>query len=299
MTITPSTATGSAHSTSAARLLDGAALADRILRRTADGAAEFAADTGRRPCLATVLIGDDPSSRTYVRMKVNRSAKVGIDSRRVELPATTTTPDAIAAVRALSDDRGVDGILVQHPAPVQVDERAVFEAIDPAKDVDGVTAASFASMGLDLIGSAQGGFDSCTPGGILRLLDEHQIELAGREVVVIGASVILGRPLGLLLLNRGATMTWCHRLTEDLASHVERADLVVAAAGVPGLVRGEWIARGAVVVDAGYHPVLGGDVEFEEAARRASWITPVPGGVGPMTIATLLSQTVRAAELRR
>ena len=276
-----------------AQILDGAAVARRLLDDTARRAARFARLSGRRPCLATVLIGDDPSSHTYVRMKVNRCAQYGLDSLRVDLPAATTTSAAVRAVERLSADPHVDGILVQHPAPAHVDERAVFEAIAPHKDVDGVTAASFSAMALGLPGYA-----SCTPGGIVRLLDAYGVDVAGRDAVVVGASVILGRPLGMLLLARDATVTYCHKATADLGAHVRRADIVVAAAGVPELIRGSWVRPGAVVVDAGYHPGNVGDVEFAAAAERASLITPVPGGVGPMTIATLLAQTVEGAEQR-
>lgn len=242
--------------------------------------------------LATVLVGDDPASHTYVRMKVAACAEVAVQSRRVDLPADLSTDEVCAEVRALSEDADVDGILLQHPVPPQVDGRAAFDAIDESKDVDGVTRASFAGMSL-----GTGGFESATPGGIMRLLDAYAISLAGKHAVVVGRSAILGRPMGMLLLGRDATVTYCHSRTVDLRSHVERADLVVAAVGVPGLIQGEWIRPGAVVVDAGYADNRG-DVDFESAAARASYITPVPGGVGPMTITTLLEQTVRAARMR-
>lgn len=280
--------------TATARILDGTAASRTILNRVAIDAAAFERETGRRPCLATVLVGDDPASRTYVTMKQRRSATHGLDSRSIELAATSSTTEVVAAVARLSADRDVDGILVQHPAPPQVDERAVFEAIDPAKDVDGVTLHSFAARAM-----GEAGFDSCTPGGILRLLDAHDVPLAGRRAVVVGRSPILGRPVAMLLLGRDATVTICHSRTRDLAAEVARADLVVAAVGRPELVRGCWIAPGAVVVDAGYNPGNVGDVEYAAAARRASWITPVPGGVGPMTIAVLLEQTVAAARATR
>jgi methylenetetrahydrofolate dehydrogenase (NADP+) / methenyltetrahydrofolate cyclohydrolase len=273
-----------------ATIMDGRRVAGDLLAETAKRAAEVLRSRGRKPCLATVLVGDDPASRTYVRMKENRCAQHGLDSRHVELPATATTGEVVDAVAALSADAGVDGILVQHPAPRTVDERAVFEAIAPAKDVDGVTAASFAAMALGLPGPV-----SCTPGGILRLLDAYDVGLSGKHAVVVGRSPILGRPVGMLLLGRDATVTYCHSRTADLPAHVAAADVVVAAAGVPELVRGAWIKPGAVVVDAGSHPGNVGDVEHAPAADRASLITPVPGGVGPMTIALLLSQTVDAA----
>lgn len=274
-----------------ARILDGTAVSRTILERVAANAAAYERQSGRRACLATVLVGDDPASRTYVTMKQRRSAQHGIDSRSIELGARSTTAEVVAAVAQLSEDPGVDGILVQHPAPSHVDERAVFEAIDPAKDVDGITLHSFAARSM-----GEPGFDSCTPGGILRLLDAYDIALAGRRAVVVGRSPILGKPVAMLLLGRDATVTICHSRTHDLAGEVARADLVVAAVGRPELVRGSWIAEGSVVVDAGANPGNVGDVEYAAAARRASWITPVPGGVGPMTIAVLLEQTVAAAE---
>lgn len=275
---------------SGTRLMDGAAVARQLLADTAQRARRFATEAGRRPCLAAVLVGDDPASVTYVRMKRVRCQEVGIDSRLVQLPGTTSTAEAVAAVAELSVDPGVDGILVQHPVPAGVDERAVFEAIAPAKDVDGVTMHSFAAMAL-------GGADlvSCTPGGIMRLLGAYDVDVAGMHAVVIGCSPILGRPMGMLLLASDATVTYCHRRTEGLAEIVRTADLVVAAAGHPRLVRGDWVKPGAVVVDAGYSPGNVGDVAFDEARERASLLTPVPGGVGPMTIAVLLHQTMVAA----
>lgn len=273
-----------------ASIIDGLAVARTILSDTADRAAGFAQAHGRKPCLATVLVGDDPASHTYVRMKTNRCRATGLDSQRHLLSEKATTAEAVALVSALSGDPRVDGILVQHPMPPQIDERAVFEAIATTKDVDGVTQASFASMAL-----GTNGFQSCTPGGILRLLDAYDIELAGKHAVVVGRSPILGRPVAMLLLARDATVTVCHSKTTDLAHHVRDADIVVAAVGRPELIRGDWIKAGAVVIDAGYNPGNIGDVEYESAARRARLITPVPGGVGPTTIAVLLAQTVDAA----
>ncbi len=275
-----------------ARILDGRATAAKTLARVRDDVTEFVAKYDRTPVLATVLVGDDPASHTYVRMKANRCAETGMTSRRVELPETATTDEVVARVRELSADPDVDGILVQHPVPSHVDERAVFEAIDPAKDVDGVTYASFAAMAL-----GEPTFASATPGGIMALLDAYDVRLAYRQAVVIGRSPILGKPMGMLLLARDATVTFCHSRTIDLAAHVGEADVVVAAVGRPGLIRGKWIKQGAVVVDAGYADNAG-DVEYAVAAERASLITPVPGGVGPMTIATLLAQTVTAARGR-
>ncbi|MFJ8660101.1 bifunctional 5,10-methylenetetrahydrofolate dehydrogenase/5,10-methenyltetrahydrofolate cyclohydrolase [Streptomyces sp. NPDC093795] len=278
-------------STSTATLMDGTALARRTVEETAARAAEITRRTGVTPCLATVLVGADPASVTYVKMKQNRCAKAGIRSRHVELPAATTTEELVAAITALSEDPEVHGILLQHPVGPHIDERAAFEAIAPAKDVDGVTMASFAAMGFGLPG-----FVSCTPGGIMRLLDAYDVEPRGKRAVVVGRSAILGKPAGLLLLGRDATVTYCHSRTEDLSSVVREADILVAAVGKPNFIKGADIKPGAVVIDAGYNPGNVGDVDFASAAERASLITPVPGGVGPMTIAVLLAQTVEGAE---
>jgi len=271
--------------------MDGAALARELVDQTAARAAAFEQRAGTKPCLATVLVGDDPASVTYVRMKQNRSAKAGIESRHVELPGDTSTGQLVDAIGGLSTDPAVHGILLQHPVPAQIDERAAFEAIAPAKDVDGVTMHSFAAMAFD-----EGGFASCTPAGIMRLLDAYDVDPLGQHAVVIGRSPILGKPVGMLLLARHATVTYCHSRTRDLPDLVRLADIVVAAVGKPAFVQGDWVKPGAVVMDAGYNPGNVGDVDFGPAAERASLITPVPGGVGPMTIAVLLSQTVDAAE---
>jgi methylenetetrahydrofolate dehydrogenase (NADP+)/methenyltetrahydrofolate cyclohydrolase len=270
--------------------MDGTAVARRIVERAAADAAALTARTGVTPCLATVLVGSDPASVIYVRMKQNRSAKAGIGSRHVELPETATTAELVAALTGLSQDPGVHGILLQHPVPPQIDERAAFEAIAPEKDVDGVTTRSFAAMAF-----GEPGFVSATPGGILRLLDAYAVDLAGRHAVVVGRGPILGKPVGMLLLARDATVTYCHSKTADLASHTRRADVLVAAVGKPRFLTGEAVKPGAVVIDAGYNPGNVGDVDFDSAAAKARLITPVPGGVGPMTIAVLLEQTVAAA----
>ncbi|UVT27843.1 bifunctional 5,10-methylenetetrahydrofolate dehydrogenase/5,10-methenyltetrahydrofolate cyclohydrolase (plasmid) [Rhodococcus pyridinivorans] len=274
-----------------AQIIDGRAVAAKLLEDIARETEQFTLTHGRRPCLATVLVGDDPSSHTYVRMKRNRCAEVGMESRYVELPRDTTTADLIAEVEALSADPAVDGILLQHPVPDHIDERAAFEAIAPGKDVDGVTMHSFAAMAFN-----KNGFHSCTPGGILRLLDAYDVPLAGQHAVVVGRSPILGKPVGMLLLARDATVTYCHSHTRDLADQIRGADIVIAAVGRPELIRGEWIKEGAVVLDAGYNPGNVGDVDYRGAAERARLITPVPGGVGPMTIAVLLEQTLAAAK---
>ncbi|MEU1200913.1 bifunctional 5,10-methylenetetrahydrofolate dehydrogenase/5,10-methenyltetrahydrofolate cyclohydrolase [Streptomyces sp. NPDC005813] len=278
---------------SQAQLMDGTALARRIVEDTAKRAADLKDRTGAAPCLATVLVGEDPASVTYVRMKQNRCRKAGIESRHVALPAATTTAELVGTLRALSEDPTVHGILLQHPVGPHIDERAAFEAIDPRKDVDGVTLSSYSAMSFGLPG-----FVSCTPGGIMRLLDEYDVDPAGKRAVVVGRSAILGKPVGMLLLGRDATVTYCHSRTKDLSSVVREADIVVAAVGRPRLIRGEDVKPGAVVIDAGYNPGNVGDVDFDTAVTRAGLITPVPGGVGPMTIAVLLEQTVAAAERR-
>lgn len=273
----------------AAELMDGTRLARETVDRATARTAELTAATGVSPCLATVLVGDDPASVTYVRMKENRSKRAGIASRHVGLPAATSTGELVDVLTGLSADPGVHGILLQHPVPGHVDERAAFEAIAPAKDVDGVSMHSFAAMAF-----GYPGFASATPGAIMRLLAAYDVAIAGRHAVVIGRSPILGKPAG-MLLAADATVTYCHSRTRGLPGIVATADILVAAVGRPEFVRGDWIKPGAVVVDAGYNPGNVGDVAQHEAMDRASLLTPVPGGVGPMTIAVLLEQTVDAA----
>jgi methylenetetrahydrofolate dehydrogenase (NADP+)/methenyltetrahydrofolate cyclohydrolase len=271
--------------------MNGTVVANQILDQTAYRAAKFERAHHRKPCLATVLVGDDPASYTYVRMKANRCRTTGLDSQRHHLPQSVSTAQAVDLVAELAGNPAVDGILVQHPMPAQIDEAQVFEAITAAKDVDGVTRASFAAMAL-----GGKGFQSCTPGGIMRLLDAYNVEPVGQRAVVIGRSSILGKPVGMMLLARDATVTYCHSKTRNLSAIVGEADIVVAAVGQPELVKGDWIKPGAVVIDAGYNPGNLGDVEYATAVQRARLITPVPGGVGPTTIAMLLAQTVDAAE---
>ncbi len=274
----------------ASKLIDGKAVAARVLDRCAAKVQTIRKATGITPCLATILVGADPASATYVKMKQRTCEKVGMLSLKVEMPSDTTTEQLVAKVRSLSLDAAVHGILLQHPVPKQIDERAAFEAIDPKKDVDGVTATGLGMMWLGIET-----FGSCTPAGIMTLLREYNVALEGREAVVIGRSPILGKPMAAMLLDANATVTICHSRTKDLASVVRRADILVAAVGRPKFVKGDWIKEGAVVIDAGYNPGNVGDVDFDAALPRASLITPVPGGVGPMTIATLIDQTADAA----
>jgi len=271
-------------------VLDGEAVAKEIKEQLAVRVRRLA-EAGVTPCLATVLVGDDPSSATYVRMKRSACRRLGIDSRLVQLERETTTEQLVAVIRELNADPAVHGILLQHPVPHGIDERAAFEAIGIAKDVDGVTMLGFAQNAFGVAA-----FPSCTPAAIMALLDYYQLPIAGKRAVVVGRSPILGKPVSLMLLNRNATVTICHSQTADLPAVVGAADIVVAAVGKPRFIRGEWIKEGAVVIDAGYNPGNVGDVDYEACAARAGAITPVPGGVGPVTIATLLKHTVDAAE---
>lgn len=275
-----------------ALILDGKALAAAEEKKLAKRVSALAAaKRGRVPILATILVGDDPASATYVRMKGNACKRVGMDSLAVELPADTTTGALLQRIEALNADPDVHGILLQHPVPTQIDERVCFDRIDPAKDVDGVTTQGFGRMAM-----GEPAYGSATPAGIMRLLEHYRIEIEGRHAVVVGRSPILGKPMAMMLLNNNATVTVCHSRTRNLEAHLRAADIVVGAVGKPEFIRGDWLKDGAVVVDAGYHPGGVGDVELAALADRAAALTPVPGGVGPMTINTLILQTVVAAE---
>ena len=272
-------------------ILDGKALAKDTEAFLRERVARFRDKAKRLPRLATILVGDDPSSATYVKMKASACARVGMLSLAVEMGRDTTTEQLLRQIKALNAEDSTDGILLQHPVPRQIDERAAFEAIDLKKDVDGVTCLGFGrmSMGRDAFGSA-------TPAGIMRLLDHYEIPIEGRHAVVVGRSPILGKPMALMLMNRNATVTVCHSKTLSLPELVRQGDIVVGAVGKPEFIRAEWIKEGAVVVDAGYHKGGVGDIDLKGAALKASAYTPVPGGVGPMTISTLILQTVCAAE---
>jgi methylenetetrahydrofolate dehydrogenase (NADP+)/methenyltetrahydrofolate cyclohydrolase len=243
------------------------------------------------PILATILVGDDPASATYVRMQGNACRRVGMESLRVDLPETTTTDELLTAIDELNANPRVRGILLQHPVPKQIDERACFDRIALEKDVDGVTTQGFGRMAMD-----EPAYGSATPAGIMRLLKRYEIPLVGREAVIVGRSPILGRPMAMMLLAANATVTICHSRTKNLAEVIGRAEIVVGAVGKPEFIRGAWIRDGAVVVDAGYHPGGVGDIELAGVIDRCSAYTPVPGGVGPMTIVTLIAHTVEAAE---
>lgn len=282
-----------------ATVLDGKAYAKQMEAELAERVAKLKQDSGRTPILATILVGDDPASATYVKMKGNACQRVGMDSLKVAMPQATTTEQLLAKIAELNNNPDVHGILLQHPVPSQIDERACFDAIALAKDVDGVTCLGFGNMAM-----GEPAYGSCTPQGIMYLLEKNGVELAGKHAVVVGRSAILGKPMAMMLLNANCTVTICHSRTQNLAKLVKQADIVVGAVGKPELIKKDWIKSGAVVVDAGFHPRTHadgtsggvGDIELTGIEAIASSYTPVPGGVGPMTINTLIRQTVEAAE---
>tara|TARA_B110000046_G_scaffold43546_1_gene48573 strand:+ start:51 stop:893 length:843 start_codon:yes stop_codon:yes gene_type:complete len=246
---------------------------------------------GITPTLATILVGHDPASETYVKMKRNTCKRVGMESIAVELPASTTTEELLKAINDLNSDVNVHGILLQHPTPSHIDERKCFDAIDIEKDVDGVTCLGFGnmSMGIDAYGS-------CTPAGIVRLIEHYELKIEGKHAVVVGRSPILGKPMAMMLLNLNATVTICHSRTENIDSIIKQADLIVGAVGIPEFIKTEWIKEGAIVIDAGFHPEKCGDIDLSEMDNISSAYTPVPGGVGPMTINTLILHTMKSAK---
>ena len=243
------------------------------------------------PTLATILVGNDPASETYVKMKRNTCSRVGMKSIAVELSETTTTEELLNKIQELNNDKNVHGILLQHPVPSQIDERKCFDAIDVKKDVDGVTCLGFGnmSMGIDAYGS-------CTPAGIIRLIEHYKLDVEGLNAVVVGRSPILGKPMAMMLLNLNATVTICHSRTQNIDAIIKNADLIVGAVGIPKFIKSSWIKKGAIVIDAGYHPEKCGDIDLDGIEDIASAFTPVPGGVGPMTINTLILQTLESAE---
>lgn len=283
-------------STAQALVLDGKKVAAETEDRIRERVARLKEKGGATPILATILVGDDPSSATYVKMKGNACARVGMDSVRIEMPKETTTEQLLAKIDELNNDPNVHGILLQHPVPHQIDERACFDAIALEKDVDGVTCLGFGRMAM-----GERAYGSATPKGIMRLLEAYNIDLSGKHAVVLGRSPILGKPMAAMLLNKDCTVTICHSRTKDVEAFVRQADIVVGAVGKPEFVKASWIKPGAIVVDAGYHTVNGkgvGDVEMAEIESIASAYTPVPGGVGPMTINTLILQTLEAGEAK-
>jgi methylenetetrahydrofolate dehydrogenase (NADP+)/methenyltetrahydrofolate cyclohydrolase len=276
----------------ASTVLDGKVLAKHIEETLIERVQRFQElSRGVIPTLATILVGDDPASATYVRMKRNACKRVGMGSSRLALAPETTTQELLEHIERLNRDPEVHGSLLQHPVPSHIDERRCFDAIRVDKDVDGVTCHGFGrmAMGAEAYGSA-------TPAGIMRLLEYYNIPMVGKHAVVVGRSPILGKPMAMLLLNAHATVTICHSRTHNLPALVQQAEIVVGAVGKPEFIKGAWIADGAVVIDAGYHPGGVGDIELAAVVDRCTAYTPVPGGVGPMTIATLLEQTLAAAE---
>jgi methylenetetrahydrofolate dehydrogenase (NADP+) / methenyltetrahydrofolate cyclohydrolase len=275
----------------AGKILDGKALSKQIEADLSVRVEKVKQKSGRTPILATILVGGDPASATYVKMKGNACRRVGMDSLKVELSEETTTEELLAEIDALNANPDVHGILLQHPVPSQIDERACFDHIALTKDVDGVTTHGFGRMAM-----GEAAYGSATPAGIMKILEHYEIELKGKNAVVVGRSPILGKPMALMLLNKHATVTICHSRTQNLPEIIGRADIVVGAVGKPEFIKGDWIKEGAVVVDAGFHPGGVGDIELSAVVDKCSSYTPVPGGVGPMTIATLIAQTAEAAE---
>lgn len=272
-----------------AQILDGKKLASDSEKEILESVSVLK-EKGIIPTLATILVGDDPASETYVRMKQETCKRVGMESLAINLPKETSTEELLLKIDELNNDKKIHGILLQHPVPNQINERECFERISIEKDVDGVTCLGFGRMSMDL--SAYG---SCTPAGIMRILEFYDVDISGMNAVVVGRSPILGKPMAMMLLNKNATVTICHSRTKELEDHVRNADLVVGAVGVPKLIKKEWLKKGAVVIDAGYHPEKCGDIDLDGIEEIASSYTPVPGGVGPMTINTLILNTMEAA----
>lgn len=277
--------------------LDGKKIAADVRAEVAEAAARFTERVGRKPALHVVLVGEDPASQVYVRNKERAAGQAGLEGQVHRLPSDATQADVERMVARLNADAHIDGILVQLPLPAHLDAMPVIDAIDPSKDVDGLTTLSIGRL-VD----GREGLRPCTPSGCMRLLEETGIELSGARALVIGRSALVGKPIAMMLLEKNATVTMAHSRTKDLQARVAESDVVVAAVGRSELVRGEWLKPGAVVLDVGINRgedgKLVGDVEYAAAEERAGFVTPVPGGVGPMTIAMLLANTVKAAELR-
>ena len=273
------------------KILDGKALA-QLAEEDIKVSVSKLKEKGITPTLATILVGLDPASATYVKMKQNACARLGMDSIAVELSKDTTTEELLEAIEKLNADSNVHGILLQHPVPSQINERQCFDAISVEKDVDGVTCIGFGQMTM-----GENAFGSCTPAGVMRMLEYYEVEISGKNAVVVGRSPILGKPMAMMLLNKNATVTICHSRTANLKEHIQNADILVGAVGVPRLIQKDWIKNGAVVIDAGYHPAEKcGDIDLADIDSIASAHTPVPGGVGPMTINTLIFNTLLAAQ---
>ncbi|WP_413377590.1 bifunctional 5,10-methylenetetrahydrofolate dehydrogenase/5,10-methenyltetrahydrofolate cyclohydrolase [Alkalihalobacillus sp. 1P02AB] len=271
-------------------ILDGH-LVSKEIREDLQKRVSVLKEKGITPSLATILVGDNPSSETYVKMKGNACEKIGMKSIRIHLPEETTTEQLLTTIQQLNEDTTIHGILLQHPVPAQIDERKAFETIAIEKDVDGVTSAGYGQTALGF-----GKYPSCTPAAIMEIIHHYQLPVAGKHAVVVGRSPILGKPVSALLLNEDATVTTCHSRTTNLEAILQQADIVVAAVGKPNFIKGEWLKEGTVVLDAGYNKGNVGDVDYDSCYKKASAITPVPGGVGPVTITMLLKQTIISAE---
>ncbi len=274
---------------SAPVVLDGRVVARDVEEKVKAILADIKEKTGKTPVLATIIVGEDPASVTYVRMKCNACLRVGIVPRKIELKDSTTTEELLDLIAELNGDKDVCGILIQHPLPAQIDENACFNAISPQKDVDGLSVYSYGSIAL-----GERAYNCATPSAIMEILRYYNVPLVGKEAVVIGRSRILGRPVSMLLVNADCTVTVCHSKTTNIADVVRRADIVVACVGIPEFVKKEWIKPGAILIDAGYNEGNIGDIDLKNAASVSSMYTPVPGGVGPCTIAMLLYQTALA-----
>ena len=273
-----------------AKILDGKKLATLSEEYIKKEVSELVSE-GITPTLATILVGHDPSSETYVKMKRNTCKRVGMDSIAIELPESTTTEELLKTIEDLNLDLNVHGILLQHPTPTHIDERKCFDSIDIEKDVDGVTCLGFGNMAMGM-----GAYGSCTPAGIVRLIEHYELEVEGKHAVVVGRSPILGKPMAMMLLNLNATVTICHSRTQNIDSIIKQADVIVGAVGIPEFIKTEWIKKGAIVIDAGFHPEKCGDIDLSEMSNISSAYTPVPGGVGPMTINTLILHTMQSAK---
>lgn len=275
-----------------ALVLDGKALAAQWEQQLSERVAALKEKSGgKTPILATILVGADPASATYVKMKGNACRRIGMESLAVEMDDQTTTEQLLAKIDELNNNADVHGILLQHPVPAQVDERACFDAIALEKDVDGVTCLGYGRMAM-----GEEAYGCATPKGIMRILEHYNIEIEGKHAVVVGRSPILGKPMSAMLLEANATVTTCHSRTQNLEALIKQADIVVGAVGKPEFIKSDWIKDGAVVVDAGYHPGGVGDIELAGVVDRCAAYTPVPGGVGPMTINTLIFQSVASGE---
>lgn len=272
-------------------LLDGKALSKKIEADLKIKVERIIQKTGRIPLLATILVGNDPSSEIYVKMKGNACERVGMTSLKVNLPEDTTTEELLAEIDKLNNDENINGILLQHPVPKHINERACFDKIAIDKDVDGVTCLGFGKMTMGEIA-----YGSATPTGIMDLIKHYKLTIEGKYAVVVGRSPILGKPVAMMLLNENATVTICHSKTRNLPEIIKQADIIVGAVGIPEFIKADWIKDNSIVIDAGYHKGGIGDIELDKVKDRTLAYTPVPGGVGPMTIATLISQTVESAE---